>query len=163
MDAYYRRMCEPRPLRPRSKQEWLERRPAVREQALRSLGLIPLPDRLPLEARAAVAHTGEGLVVESVCWQTWPRVWAGGALYRPEAAEGRGPAVLLAGGDAALAAALARGGYTALVPEPEAVYAYDVGLTPLTPAVYGAMRALEYLQSRPEVERERLGVVGAGD
>src|SRR5918992_1399267 len=74
LDAYYRRMTEPKPLRARSKQEWIQRRGFVREQTFRALGLSPIPDRLPLEVRVGGSLDRDGYTVERVYWQTWPKV-----------------------------------------------------------------------------------------
>lgn len=168
---YYERLTDPIPLRARSKAAWLERRPAVRQQVLDALALSPQPDRLPLDIRSGGTLQREGYRVERIYWQTWPQVWAGGWLYLPDGLEGKVPAVLNPHGHWKEGArnpvvqsrmiSLARLGYVALAVDSEHVYDYATGVTPLTVMTYNNLRALDYLISRPDVDRERLGVVGA--
>jgi cephalosporin-C deacetylase-like acetyl esterase len=169
--AYYERMVDPRPLRARSKAEWLQRRPEIRRRTIAALGLDPMPDRLPLELRCGGVLEREGYRVERIYWQTWPRVWASGWLYRPTAVEGRLAAVLNPHGHWENGArhptvqsrliGLAKLGYVALAPDSVHVYDYPVGLTPLSVMTYNNLRALDLLLSLAEVDRERIGVTGA--
>jgi len=170
LQAYYDRMTDPKPLRATSKAEWLERRPVVREQVIRALGLAPQPDRLPLEVHTGGTLQREGYRVERVYWQTWPQVWASGWLYLPEEIQGKVPAVLNPHGHGTLGArhpniqsrmiAQAQLGYVALAVDSEHVYDYPTGVTPLTVMTYNNLRALDYLISREDVDRDRLGIVG---
>jgi dienelactone hydrolase len=172
--AYYDRMAEPRPLRPRSKAAWLQRRAEVRAKTLAALGLSPMPDRLPLETRQGGSLERDGYRVERVYWQTWPQVWASGWLYLPagpEGPKGKVPAILNPHGHWEHGArhptvqsrliSLAKLGYVALAPDSLHLYDYATGLTPLTAMTYQNLRALDYLLARPDVDRERLGVTGA--
>lgn len=166
---YYERMSEPNPLRATTKAGWLRRRAFVRERTLSALGLDPMPDRVPL----AVLHGGAlergAYRVERVYWQTWPKVWAAGRLYTPTAG-GVLPGVVCAfgGGDLDSAAPCAQSllislaclGYAALAIDSTGVCDLATGLTPLSGAVLQCLRALDLLASRPEVDRERLGITG---
>jgi len=169
--AYFERMVDPRPLRARSKAEWLLRRPAVRQATLEALALSPMPNRLPLDVRAGGVLQRDGYRVERVYWQTWPKVWASGWLYLPEGPERRAPAVLNPHGHWEGGArhptvqsrliSLAKLGYVALAVDSVHLYDYTTGLTPLTVMTHNNLRALDYLQSRPDVDRDRLGLTGA--
>jgi dienelactone hydrolase len=168
--AYYERMVDPRPLRPRSKAEWLQRRSVVRRQTLEALALSPLPERLPLDVREGGMLEREGYRVQRLYWQTWPQVWASGWLYTPRDTDGKGPAVLNPHGHWSEGArhpgvqsrmiALAKLGYLALAVDSAHVYDYATGVSPLTVMTYNNLRALDYLAGRPDVDRERLGITG---
>jgi cephalosporin-C deacetylase-like acetyl esterase len=170
LQVYYERMTDPLPLRVTSKAEWLERRPVVRERVITALGLSPQPDRLPLDVRTGGTLQRDGYRVERIYWQTWPQVWASGWLYLPDEIEGKVPAVLNPHGHWSSGArhpnvqsrliSLARLGYIALAVDSEHLYDYPTGVTPLTVMTYNNLRALDYLTSRADVDRDRLGVVG---
>jgi cephalosporin-C deacetylase-like acetyl esterase len=168
---FFERMSEPRPLRPRSKQEWLERRGTVRYRALNALGLSPMPDRLPLEIHYGGLSQREGYRVERIYWQTWPKVWASGWLYMPDEVEGKVPAVLNPHGHLEHGArapeeqsrliSLAKLGYVALAVDSVHLYDYPTGFTPLSVMTFANMRAVDLLASLPEVDRDRIGITGA--
>ncbi|HTE19734.1 MAG TPA: hypothetical protein VK689_15315 [Armatimonadota bacterium] len=169
--AYYERMAEPRPLAPRSKAEWLQRRAVVRQKTLEALALSPMPDRLPLAVHQGGVLEREGYRVERLYWQTWPQAWASGWLYTPTETEGRAPAVLNPHGHWEGGArhpvvqsrliSLAKLGYVALAVDSMHVYDYATGLTPLTAMTFHNLRALDYLLSRDDVDPERIGLTGA--
>jgi hypothetical protein len=171
LQAFFRRLTEPRSLRARSKAEWLQRRAALREAVQAALGLDPFPERVPLEVRPGGALERDGYRIERLYWRVWPRVWAAGRLYRPAGEAGKGRAALLYCGPAlaaeeqCLLAALARLGHLALAVDAPAPDEADpaVGLLPLTTATVHHLRALDLLAGLPEVDRERLGVVGIAD
>lgn len=167
---YYERMCEPKPLRARTKPEWIRRREVVRQRTLAALGLDPMPDRLPLEIREGGVLEREGYRVRRLYWQTWPSVWASGWLYEPTELEGQTAAILNPHGhwnDGARSTTVqsrlisqAKLGYVALAPDSVHVYDYPTGVTPLTVMTLNNLRALDYLAARPDVDRTRLGVDG---
>lgn len=171
LGPYYERMVEPRVLRAGSKAEWQDRRRVLRPLVQRALALDPYPERLPLEVHTGGALPRAGYRVERVYWQTWPEVWASGWLYVPEGIAGRTPAVLNPHGhwqDGARhptvqsrCIGLARLGYVALAVDSVHLYDYPTGLTPLSVMTWNNIRALDYLASRPDVDRDRLGVTGA--
>lgn len=171
LQAYYERMADPRPLRPGTKAQWLLRRAEVRQRTLQALGLTPMPDRLPLEVRQGGALERDGYRVERLYWQTWPQVWASGWLYRPTEGPVRSPAVLNPHGHWENGArhpvvqsrliSLAKLGYVALAVDSVHLYDYAVGLTPATVMTFHNIRALDLLVSRPDVDRDRIGITGA--
>src|SRR5690242_12937006 len=73
-----------------SKAEWEQRARAIREQALVSCGLWPLPEKTPLEAKIFGRIERDGYSVEKVYFQSYPGFYVAGNLYRP-LGKGRGP------------------------------------------------------------------------
>ncbi len=77
-----------------SKAEWEQRAQAIREQALVSCGLWPLPEKTPLEAKVFGRIERDGYSVEKVHFQSYPGFYVAGNLYRPLRGKGPFPAVL---------------------------------------------------------------------
>src|SRR5436190_21440619 len=73
-----------------SKTEWQQRAQAIREQALVSCGLWPLPEKTPLEAKVFGRIERDGYSVEKVYFQSYPGFYVAGDLYRP-LGKGNGP------------------------------------------------------------------------
>ncbi len=168
--------------------EWQARSAALRRQILSAAGLAPLPERTPLNPRFVWRVEKSGVAVDSVLLETLPGYFLGGNLYRPLAG-GRGrPAVLVPHGHwsrgrlenlpsysvPALCMNLARQGYV--------VFAHDMAgyndtrqtphgfggwreqlwsFNPLGLQLWNSIRALDFLQSLPEVDRTRIAVTGA--
>jgi dienelactone hydrolase len=79
----------------KTKAEWEQRAQAIREQALVSCGLWPMPEKTPLKAKIFDRVEREGYSVEKVYFQSYPGFYVGGNLYRPLGkGSGRFPAVL---------------------------------------------------------------------
>lgn len=76
-----------------SKAEWQTRANEIREQALVSCGLWPLPEKTPLKARVFGKIIRDGYSVEKVYYQSFPGVYVAGNLYRP-LGKGKFPAIL---------------------------------------------------------------------
>ncbi len=70
--------------------EWQARARAIREQALVSCGLWPMPERTPLQAHVFDRVEHGDYSVEKVSFQSWPGFYACGNLYRP-VGKGNGP------------------------------------------------------------------------
>ncbi len=73
-----------------SRQEWDARAQYIREHALVSCGLWPLPPRTPLNAHVFGRIDREGYSVEKVYFETYPGFFLAGNLYRP-LGRGKGP------------------------------------------------------------------------
>jgi dienelactone hydrolase len=73
-----------------SKAEWVTRAKEIREQALVSCGLWPMPEKTPLNARVFGKVEREGYSIEKVALETFPGFYLGGNLYRP-LGKGKGP------------------------------------------------------------------------
>ncbi len=172
---------------PATADEWRARRPQVDHALRESLGLDPLPERTPLNVRITPGYDGGDFVVENLIFDSRPGFPVTANLYRPKnPPAGRLPAVLcpighiLAAGKRndevqARSIKLAKMGFVVL--------AYDAighgernisgnshheagwALLPLGETVTGwmvwdSMRAIDYLQSRPDVDPDRIGITG---
>ncbi len=73
-----------------SKAEWQKRAHEIREQALISCGLWPMPEKTPLQAKVFGKVLRDGYSVEKVYFQSSPGFYVAGNLYRP-LGKGEGP------------------------------------------------------------------------
>jgi dienelactone hydrolase len=171
-----------------SKADWEARKAHLRKQIRAAAGLLPAPARPAVRSSIFGKLEREGYSIEKVWVETMPGYYLGGNLYRPRGRSGKFPGILSPHGhwksgrleDSAIGSIparcinLARMGYV--------VFAYDmVGYndTKQTPHVFGkdadvlwnfnpfslqtwnSLRALDFLESLPDVDRQRLGVTGA--
>lgn len=156
-----------------------------REQWLEMLGLWPLPERTPLEATVTGTLERGDYVVEKIHFQSLPGAYVPGNLYRPAHVTGPLPTVLYLCGHTkgkvsptyqAHPRYFAQHGYVALVldtieqgesqSDHHGTYShgrwdwYSRGYTSSGTEVWNAMRALDYLQDREDVDADRMGVTG---
>lgn len=156
-----------------------------REMWLEMLGLSPMPERTPLEATITGVLERGDYVVEKVHFQSVPGAYVIGNIYRPANVTGPLPAVLYLCGHTkgkvnipyqANPRWFGEHGYIALVLDPiqlgesQGVHHgtfhlgrwdwISRGYTPAGTEVWNAMRALDYLESREDVDAERMGVTG---
>lgn len=158
--------------------EWRERAKRNREGILKGAGLVPLPERSPLNAHVHSRKEMNGYSVENVRFESFPGFFVTGNLYRP----------LRKGGLAKFAGVLCPHGHSkagrlaeytqvrcaALARMGAMVFAYDmVGWNEDAKSVdhrrdnnvfayqtWNSMRALDYLLSFREVDPRRIGVTG---
>ena len=174
---------------PAERKEWAARRRKLRDDMFAAIG--PFPDKpCPLEPREIGVLKRDGYRIEKLLLQTRPDVWATANAYVPEMVKGKVPAVLAVHGHWAGARRdpvvqarclglvklgffvlaidafgagerhpdVARGGYHgALIGST----LWPVGQTLVGLQVYDNRRAVDYLQTRPEVDGDRLGITGA--
>ncbi len=170
------------PLGPAAWQASLAQR---RERWREMLGLSPLPPREDLVATVTGTLERGDYVVEKLHFQSLPGAYVFGNLYRPAKPTGRLPAVLYLCGHSlgkvnppyqANPRWVAQHGYVALVLDPiqlgesqglhHGTYREERwdwqsrGYTPAGTEVWNAMRALDYLETRDDVDPQRLGVTG---
>jgi len=170
---------------PLSPAEWSASADRRREMWREMLGLLPLPPRTPLEATVTGTLDRGDYVVEKVHFQSVPGAYVIGNLYRPAKVTGRLPAVLYLCGHTlgkvnapyqANPRWFGQHGYVALVLDPIQLgesqgfhhgtsrgQRWDWpsrGYTPAGTEVWNAMRALDYLETRSDVDASRLGVTG---
>ena len=170
---------------PLSPEQWKTTVAGRREMWREMLGLSPLPPRTPLNATVTGTLERGDYVVEKVHFQCLPGAYVVGNLYRPAKPLGRLPAVLYLCGHTkgkvnapyqANPRWFAQHGYVALVLDPiqlgesqglhHGTYRdgrWDWpsrGYTPAGTEVWNAMRALDYLETRGDVDAERMGVTG---
>jgi dienelactone hydrolase len=172
-----------------TREEWLERAAFLRKQILASAGLLPMPEKRPLNAQVFGKLERDGYTVEKVLLETLPGFYLGGNLYRPRAGQGPFPGVVSPHGhwhygrleNTALvsvpgrAISLARQGYV--------VFSYDmVGqndtnqvphdwLEPrqdlwnigssMGTHLWNSIRAVDFLTSLPDVDANRIVATGA--
>ena len=160
-------------------EEWQKRASSVRQQILRGAKLEPLPERTPLHAIVRKKREYDGYSVESAAFEARPGFFVYGNLYRPLGRKGPFPAILCPHGHARgprggrlraaqqhRCATLARMGAV--------VYSYDmIGFgdsehlgwkhdheQALTLQTWSSIRAIDFLQSLPDVDDARIGVTG---
>ena len=63
--------------------EWQRVRPRFQEEYYYMLGLAPMPPKTPLEAKITGALSGQGYVVDMLHYQSRPKLYVTGNLYRP--------------------------------------------------------------------------------
>ena len=165
--------------------EWEASLPERRQMWLEMLGLSPLPERTPLEATVTGTLDRGDYVVEKVHFQSITGAHVAGNIYRPVEVTEALPAVLYLCGHTkgkvnptyqANPRWFGRHGYVALVLDPiqlgecqgyhHGTYNkdrwdwYSRGYTPAGTEIWNAMRAIDYLETRDDVDAERIGVTG---
>jgi poly(3-hydroxybutyrate) depolymerase len=156
-----------------------------RTRWLESIGLWPLPERTPLEAELTGSFEREDYVCEKVHFQSAPGAHVPGNIYRPREIDEPLPAVLYLCGHTEGKIRLGyqqnprwfgAHGYVALVLDPIQLGEsqgfhhgthrlgrwdwFSRGYTPGGAEVWNAMRALDYLETRHDVDASRMGVTG---
>ena len=171
-----------------SRQQWEARRISLQKQILTAAGLEPLPaKRATPRAEIFAKKSYNGFTLEKVLIETAPNYWLGANLYRP-LTPGRHPAILSphghwkdgraeqtdTGNIPARAVMLARMGFVVL--NYDMVGYNDTKQTPhsfgspgeqlwnwgpLGLQLWNSIRAVDFLQSLPDVDPARLGATGA--
>ena len=160
-------------------------RPVLRRRLEDSLGFRRLP--WPPDLRASITGTlrRDGYRIQKIMFQSLPDVWVPAHLYLPDNLRGPAPAVLFYNGHwwpdsksrpdfQAFCINMARWGFVVFSFDPfgqgeRGVSSRDhrrtetllVGVAQQGIAEYETRCALEYLLSRPEVDRGRVGMTGA--
>lgn len=172
----------------RSREDWLRRAQHLRHQVLMSAGLWPMPDKTPLNAQIFGRIERGDYSVEKIFFESYPGFFVTGNLYRPLGKSGPFPGVLSPHGHwlygrlenselgsiPARCINLARQGYV--------VFSYDMvgyndsrqvnhrligkplslwGIGSLGLHLWNSIRSLDFLESLPEVDKERLACTGA--
>ena len=167
--------------------QWEERKRHLRGQILSAAGLDPMPEKTPLNPKFVSRMERGDYSIENVLLETLPGYFLGGNLFRPLGRKGRFPGVLLAHGHArngrlenthlasppAFGISMARQGYV--------VFSYDMvgwndtrqtvhefggpretlwAFGPLGLQLWNSTRVLDFLQSLPDVDPERLAMTG---
>jgi len=168
--------------------EWESRKSRLRRQILFAAGLSPLPAKTPLNAKIVRKIERKGYSVEVLLIESLPGYFLGANLYRPAGKPHPFPAILLPHGHwkrgrledqavysvPALGANLALQGYVVLaydmvgyndtkqIPHSFGGTSEDLwGWNTLGLQLWNSMRAVDYLQSLPEVDAKRIGATGA--
>lgn len=170
---------------PESKEVWLARVPGLKRALAKGLGLDPLPPRTPLNARVTGRSQRSFYHVENIVYESRPGFFVPANIYIPEAAALPAPAVVVAAGHAMEHGKnhdLYQLGQLSLVKQGMIVLAFDpigqgerklpgfahdlgygsllVGQTNEGRIVWDALRAVDYLSSRADVDASRIGIAG---
>ena len=174
----------------RNLRRWKERAAALREEILFSAGLLPLPQKTPLNAQFFGKIEHEDYSIEKVILETYPGFFLGGNLYRPVGKSGQLPGVVNPHGHwrygrlenqplnsiPGRGISLARQGYVAFTYDmigyndtaPQIPHrflwgkkAHMWGVGILGTQLWNSIRAVDFLASLPGVDPERLGATGA--
>ncbi len=159
--------------------QWKVRAAAIRRQILTGAKLNPLPKRTPLNPIIKNKRTYKGYTVEAATFEARPGYFVYGNLYRPLGRESKRPGVLCPHGHARgpeggrlrpdqqnRCATLARMGAV--------VFSYDmIGFgdsehlgwnhrhpQALTLQTWSSIRAIDFLETMAEVDKNRIGVTG---
>jgi dienelactone hydrolase len=163
-------------------------RPKLREQYLDMLGLWPLPEKTPLKPVVTGKLEFPTFTVEKLHYQSRPGLYVTANLYLPSPNQGRHPAILYQVGhyqakrDGHKSAVQDHGiwfathGYACLINDTielgevtcthHGTYSqqrwwwHSAGFTPAGVECWNAIRGIDYLQSRPDVDPERIGATG---
>ncbi len=160
--------------------QWKARAAKIRKQILTGANLDPLPERTPLKAVIHKKRSFEGYTVQSAAFEARPGFFVYGNLYRPLGKKGPHPGILCPHGHARgpeggryqpdqqhRCATLARMGAI--------VFSYDmIGFgdsqhlgwdhghkQALTLQTWSSIRGIDFLQSLPNVDDQRIGVTGS--
>ena len=168
-------------------EDWQEKRPAIGRELRYMLGLDPLPERTPLNVQITGTLQRPNYRIEKVVFQSMPGLYVTGNLYIPHQPSGPLPTILYVCGHSPhpLGAKFqyqdrvdwfVDHGYVCLIldtlefGEVAGIHhgTHDLnlwnwlslGYTPLGVEVWNAIRALDYLESRPDVDAHRIGMTG---
>jgi len=168
-----------------SKEQWQARASDIRRQILVANGLWPMPERTPLNAQRFGRIDHEDYSIEKVHFESFPGFFATGNLYLPRGKQGPYPAILnphghwregrlVDGPDGSVIArciSFARQGCVAFAidmvgyndsSQLKHTFASPLwGVSLMGLQTWNNVRALDFLESLPEVDRERIGCTGA--
>ena len=174
----------------KSREEWQKARSRYKDEYFYMLGLVPMPEKTPLEAKVTGTLQGDGFAVDMLHYQSRPHLYVTGNLYRPAGAkEGeRMPAVLYVCGHSGMGRNgnktayqshgiwLARHGYVCLVLDSLQLgeiagihhgtyrenrwWWLSRGYTPAGVECLNGVRGIDYLAGRPDVDPDRIAVTG---
>jgi dienelactone hydrolase len=163
-------------------------RPALRDQYFDMLGLRPLPEKTPLHATVTGTLEFPGFTAQKLHFQSRPGLYVTATVYAPAPSKARVPAILYQVGhyqakrDGHKSAVQDHGiwfathGYVCLIIDTielgevtcthHGTYSqgrwwwHSAGFTPAGVECWNAIRGIDYLQSRPDVDPERIGATG---
>ena len=167
---------------------WERRADDLREHIRVLLGLMPEPEKSPLNPRVSGRIERDGYSVEKVAIESWPGFLVTGNVYRPLGRKGPFPGIVsphghwgegrLADGESgsvpARCISFARQGFV--------IFSYDMvgyvdscqldhkyggdpesmwGLSLMAVQTWNSIRAIDFVESLPDVDPDRIGVTGA--
>jgi dienelactone hydrolase len=171
-----------------TREPWEERAAFLRKQILASAGLLPMPEKRPLNAQVFGKLERQGYSVEKVLLETLPGFYLGGNLYRPLGKQGPFPGVVSPHGHWAYgrlentalvsvpgrAISMARQGYvvftydmigqndTDQIPHHWSEARYDLwNIGPMGLQLWNSIRATDFVTSLPDVDPAKIVATGA--
>ena len=168
---YYEIMSEPKPLLPRAGDDFHKHRDEVREKLLKSTRLFPMPERGPLDPRYSEPLDHPWCKVYKVAYQLFPNIYSVGLLFVPkELPKTPVPGILCPHGHfengyysetvQARCLGLARLGFIVFSTPNDHYQDVPLGITDQTHQIWRNIRGLDFLQTLPEVDPQRLGACG---
>jgi dienelactone hydrolase len=172
-----------------SREAWVERAAFLRKQILAASGLLPLPEKGPVNAEVFGRLDRDGYSIEKVLLETYPGVWLGGNLYRPRGRQGPFPGVVSPHGhwnygrleNTNIGSLPARG--INLARQGFVVFMYDMvgyndtnqfphariggdredlwSINLLGLQLWNSIRAVDFVSSLPDVDAQRIAATGA--
>jgi len=169
---YFEAMCQPKPFEPRAGADFKTHQRALRKRLLACAGLWPLPERVPPDVHASAPTEHEWCTIRRIHYQVWPEVYSSGLLFMPrQFAERSAPAVLCPHGHWPNGNAhpevqrrclvLAKMGYVVFSSTQNHYEDPALGVSHQTLMIWNNIRALDFLQSLPQVDPGRIGCTGA--
>ena len=171
-----------------TREAWQERAAFLRKQILASAGLLPMPEKRPLNAQVFDKLERQGYSVEKVLLETLPGFYLGGNLYRPMGQQGPFPGVVSPHGHWAYgrlentalvsvpgrAISMARQGYvvftydmvgqndTNQIPHHWSEARHDLwNIGPMGIQLWNSIRATDFVTSLPDVDPTKIVATGA--
>ncbi|MCW5963780.1 MAG: acetylxylan esterase [Bryobacterales bacterium] len=166
---------------------WASVREQRLEEMRDMLGLLPWPARTPLNVRVTGVLDKGSYVVEKIAFESMPHIYVSGNLYLPKERSKPVPAIIYVCGHSFSphgdkvqyqrhGISLAKNGYAAFILDSiqiaetfglhhgihsqEMFDWYARGYTPAGVEVWNAMRAIDYLETRQEIDSDRIGMTG---
>ncbi|MFG0262031.1 MAG: acetylxylan esterase [Novipirellula sp. JB048] len=172
-------------LDPAGKQDWENAKESLAAELRDAIGLSPWPEKTPLNVQVTGRAERDGYTIENIAFESFPGFYVTANLYRPTGIEGPMPAIVVTAGHAMEDGKnydLYRTAQLGLVRQGFAVLAYDpvgqgerrlpgnahtvsypallVGHTNLRYMLWDSIRALDYLETRADVDPKRIGIAG---
>lgn len=166
---------------------WKARRLEIRRQLLYMVGLDPLPERTPLHVKITRTIDKPDFTIECLVFESMPDFLVTANLYLPKKAKRPLPTIVYLCGHAGGPAGskghyrhhpiwYAQNGYACLIVDPiqhseipgrhrythagKGWENFSTGYTPAGIEIWNAVRALDYLETRDEIDMARLGITG---
>ena len=172
-----------------TKTEWIAKAAELREHILVSNGLTPMPKKTSLNAHIFGRIEREDYTVEKVYFEAYPGFFTTGNLYRPRGKKGSFPAIVSPHGHWGRGrlenseAGSVPGRCINFAKQGHIIFSYDMvgrvdsgeqidhaygadrealwGLSLMALQLWNGVRAVDFLESLPDVDADRIGCTGA--